>query len=484
MQRRSFLKRTGAALGSVLAARFVPSVIASPQGAHGDIRVAIIGLGNKGKQHVDVFSALPGVRLVALCDVDPVRLGSQLDKLKQKNLTVRGTTDFRRLLDADDIDAIVIAAPNHWHAVMGVLACEAGKDVYVEKPVAHSIAEGEALITAARKHGRIMQAGTQYRSDVGLRDAAAWLQEGQIGQPRWAHVLWYENRESIGRVPPYFPDGLDYDLFCGPAPLEPLTRTNLHYDWHWVWATGNGDICNSGIHAYDVCRWIAGETELPRRVMSVGGRFAWNDAGQTPNSQLALLDSAVLPMMIEIRNLPQRAGLRAMDSFLGIREGFVLYYEGGYFAGLRGGGGVYDNKGKLIRRFSGDGGIGHAANFIDAVRSRRDGDLNAPITAGHISTATCELGNISWRLGRPADAAVCHDAVGAHRGAAETFALLEKNVEANGVDLNAQPFTLGPWLEIGSGRISGVTGGKPDTLDKAKQLERGTRRKPFDILVS
>jgi predicted dehydrogenase len=467
-----------------LAARFVPSVFANPQGANGDIRVAIIGLGNKGKQHVDVFSALPGVRLVAVCDVDPVRIGAQVDKLKQKNLTVRTTTDFRRLLEADDIDAIVISAPNHWHAVMGVLACEAGKDVYVEKPVAHSIAEGEALIAAAQKHGRIMQAGTQYRSDEGLHAAATWLQEGQIGRPRWAHVLWYESRDSIGRASPHVPEGLDYDLYCGPAPLEPLTRTNLHYDWHWVWATGNGDLCNSGIHAYDICRWFAGETEMPRRVMSVGGRYSWDDAGQTPNSQLALLDSAVLPMMIEIRNLPQRAGLRAMDSLLGIREGFVLHYEGGYFAGLRGGGTVYDTAGKQIRRFPGDGGASHAANFIGAVRSRRVSDLNAPITTGHISTATCELGNISWRLGRPSDAAGCHAAVEAHQGAAETLARLEKNVVANGVDLNAQPFTLGPWLEIGSGRISSVIGAGPESLYKARQLERGSRRKPFDILVS
>lgn len=483
MQRRTFLKRSLTAFGVVVGGRFVPSVFANPMGAHGDIRVAIIGLGNKGAQHVEVFSALPGVRLVALCDVDPARLGKQVDKLKQRNVAVRSSTDFRRLLDADDIDAVVIATPNHWHAVMGILACQSGKDVYVEKPVAHSVLEGEALVAAARQYGRIMQAGTQYRSDEGLHRAAAWLQEGRIGKPAWAHVLWYEARESIGRVAPYVPAGLDYDLYCGPAPLEPLTRAKLHYDWHWFWSTGNGDLCNSGIHAYDICRWFAGESQVPRRIMSLGGRFAWDDAGQSPNSQLVLLDSAVLPMMIEIRNLPQRSGVRAMDSLFGIREGFVLHYDGGHFVGLRGGGAVYDAKGKQIRRFAGDGGTRHAANFIEAVRSRRVEDLSAPIAGGHISTATCEFGNVSWRLGMPAEAVGCRRMIAEHKGAAEAFANLEKNVSANGVNLSSQPFVLGPWLEIAGGRIDGVAGGGPESLAQAGQLERGHRRKPFDVVA-
>ncbi len=481
MHRRSFLKRAGVAFGGTLAAVLAPSVWSAVPGANGDIRVAIIGLGNKGKQHIEVFSQLPGVRLVAICDVDPKRLAEQVEKLKGRNLQPIAVTDARRILERDDIDAVVVSAPNHWHALFGIWACQAGKDVYVEKPISHTIAEGEALLKAAKKHQRIMQSGTQYRSDVGLRAAAAWLGEGPIGRPKWGHVVWFERRDTIGRVAPYTPRGLDYDLYCGPSALAPLTRTNLHYDWHWVWSTGNGDLANSGIHAFDVCRWFAGEPGFPRRTRTIGGRFAWDDAGQTPNTSLTLLEFPRVPMMIEIRNLPQQAGLRAMDTHLGIREGIALHFEGGRFVGLRGGGVIYDNDGKRVRDFAGDGGAGHAANFIKAVRSRRAEELQAPLAEGHASSSACELGTISWRLGRAATVAECREAVGAHPGAAEALAALEKNVVANDVSLERQPFALGPSIEYRDSRIQSVTGGKRDALDRARALARGAPRKPYEI---
>lgn len=481
MHRRTFLKRTGAAVGGTLAAGLAPSVWSAVPEANSNIRVAIIGLGNKGKQHIEVFSKLEGVRLAAICDVDPKRLVEQVEKLKARHLQPLAVTDARRILERDDIDAVVVSAPNHWHALIGIWACQAGKDVYVEKPISHTIAQGEALMKAAKKHERIMQSGTQYRSDVGLHAAAAWLGEGHIGRPKWGHVVWFERRDTIGRVAPYTPHGLDYDLYCGPAPLAPLTRTNLHYDWHWVWSTGNGDLANSGIHAFDVCRWFAGEPGFPRRTRTIGGRFAWGDAGQTPNTSLTLLEFPRVPMLIEIRNLPQRAGLRAMDTHLGIREGFALHFEGGRFVGLRGGGAIYDDDGKRVRDFVGDGGAGHAANFIKAVRSRRAEDLQAPLAEGHASSSACELANISWRIGRAATVAECREAVGAHAGAAEALAALEKNVIANGVSLDRQPFTLGPSIEYRDGSIASVSGGDRDALDRARSLARGTARKPYEI---
>lgn len=481
MHRRTFIKCGGTFAGGTLASGLLHSVWAASAGANSDIRVAVIGLGNKGKQHIKVFSNMPGVRLAGICDVDPVRLAKQVDGLKHRNLGPIAVTDPRRILERDDIDAVVIAAPNHWHALLGIWACQAGKDVYVEKPVSHTIAEGNALITAAKKYNRVMQAGTQYRSDVGLREAAAWLQEGHLGQPMWGHVVWYEFRESIGRVTAYTPCDLDYDLYCGPAPLEPLTRPKLHYDWHWVWSTGNGDLANSGIHAFDVCRWFAGEAGLPLRTRSLGGRFVWNDTGQTPNTQLTLLEYPKVPFLIENRNLPRRIGMRTMDAHLGIREGFALHFEGGRFVGLRGGGRVYDNDGNGIRSFSGDGGAGHAINFIDAVRSRNSKGLHAPIDEGHASTSACELGNISWRIGRPATIETCLEAVGPHPGSMDAVAALAKNVNANGIDLQNSPFTLGPWVRVGKGRIQSVDGEDNGVLEKARLLAKGNARKPYEI---
>jgi len=481
MYRRTFLEHAGTALGATLAAGVAPSIWSAAPGANGDIRVAVIGLGNKGKQHVEVLSKLPGVRLAGLCDVDPTRLAEQVEKLKSRQISPLAVTDARRLFERGDIDAVVISTPNHWHALLGIWACEAGKDIYVEKPISHTIAEGEALMAAVHKHGRIMQSGTQYRSDVGLRAAAAWLAEGHLGRPRWGHVVWFERRESIGRVPPYNPSGLDYDLYCGPAPLEPLTRTRLHYDWHWFWSTGNGDLANSGIHPIDVCRWFAGEPGLPRRTRTMGGRFAWDDTGQTPNTSLTLLEFPRVPILVEIRNLPQQAGVRAMDAHLGIREGFALHYEGGRFVGLRGGGWIYDNDGNRVRNFPGDGGAGHAANFIHAVRSRRAADLRGPIAEGHASTVACELGNLSWRLGRSATFAECRTAAGAHPGAAEALVALERNVTANGVDLAKHPFALGPWIEVRDGAIHEVAGGDRTALARARDLARGQARKPYEI---
>jgi len=361
--RREFLRTTAAGA----AALALPT--ARVLGANGDVRVAVIGVGGKGRQHAGVFARLPGVRLVALCDVDPKRLAERAKGFDG----VDSCTDPRRILDRNDVDAVVIATPDHWHALLAIWACQAGKDVYVEKPVSHNIREGRKIIEAARKYSRIVQAGTQYRSDEGLAEAARYIHEGNLGKVLWGHVPWYERRGSIGQVAPHTPDWLDYDLYCGPAPVKPLRRKELHYDWHWVWSTGTGDLGNSGIHAFDVCRWFAGYEGLPPRAICIGGRFGVDDAGETPNTQLTVLDYKPAPIFIENRNLPVKKGDKAMDHLRGIREGVVLQCENGYFAGFRGGGWAYDNQGNKIKQFKGDGGGAHQANFIRAVRfhSRR-----------------------------------------------------------------------------------------------------------------
>ncbi|MHC4119989.1 MAG: Gfo/Idh/MocA family protein [Planctomycetota bacterium] len=473
LSRRTFLKSTALAGASLTTSRVL--------GANDDIRVAIIGLGNKGGQHVKVFSSMPGCRVTALCDVDPKRLAKRLDPFEDKK-AIFTTTDLRRVIDRKDVDVVVIATCNHWHGPAAVWSCQAGKDVYVEKPVSHSLREGSVMVAAAKKYNRIVQAGTQYRSDQGLRAAADYIKQGKIGKMLWGHVLWYERRGSIGKKAPWMPDWLDYDLYCGPAPVEPLTRDKLHYDWHWVWSTGDGDLANSGIHAFDVCRMLAGYDHLPARSFCTGGRFAVDDVGQTPNTQLTVLDYEPAPIVIENRNLPASKGQRSMDQVKGVREGIIFQCEHGYFAGFRAGGWIFDNDGKKIKQFKGDGGSDHHANFIEAVRRRKSDVLNAPIRQGHISSAVCHLGNLSFRLGADAGRKEILEKIGDRQLARETFERIEKHLAANEIDLNRTPMKLGPWLTIDgqSDTITHCDGKKAGpTIAKARELERGSYRKPF-----
>lgn len=475
LTRRHFVRATASA------ALAFPALRLGAAGSNQDIRIAVIGLGGKGRGHARTLLKFPGARLTALCDVDPQRLAEQVAAAKEAGVTVAAATDPRRILERADVDAVVIATPNHWHAVLTAWACRAGKDVYVEKPVSHSLGEGPRMLAAAARHGRIVQSGTQYRSDEGIRAATAWIREGHIGRPRSAHVAWYEYRPGIGRAAPHRPAGLDYDLYCGPAPANPLTRPKLHYDWHWFWSTGDGDLGNSGVHPIDACRYMAGLTGLPRRVRCLGGRFGVDDAAETPNTQLTLVDYPGLPMLVENRNLPAKAGQRAMDAFRGIREGFALDCEGGSFVGLKGGGVIYDREGKRLRQFPGEGGGRHLANFLDAVRSRRGDDLNAPLAEGHASSAVCHLGNLSWRLGREDALAACREAVRPHAGAAELVDQLAGHLRANQLDLGQARFRIGPWLEVApdTGELTAVEGAGAAELAAARQLAEGRWRAPY-----
>jgi predicted dehydrogenase len=446
-------------------------------GANDDIRVAIIGLGNKGRGHLGTFAELDGVRIAGLCDVDPKRLNERGKDFKGKDAFF--TTDPRKIIDRKDIDAVVIATCDHWHALLAVWACQSGKDVYVEKPVSHNIVEGHKMIQAAKKYGRIMQAGTQYRSDEGLAQAVEYVQSGKLGKILRAHVPWYELRPGIGRVAPYIPDWLDYDLYCGPGELKPLRRDKLHYDWHWLWNTGTGDLGNSGIHALDFCRWMMGYQSLPPRAICVGGRFGVDDVGETPNTQLTLLDYDDAPIVIEGRNLGQKKGSRNLDHVLGVREGVIVYCEGGYFAGLRAGGWMYDNDGKKVKQFVGGGGGNHTTNFIEAVRRRDASILKAPIEQGHISSACCHLGNISYRLGTKASPDRIRAAIKNCDLAGRIFDSIAEHLKANEVDLRKDAGTLGPLMTVdtASEEIIGLDGS--GTLAAAKKLAHGTYRRPF-----
>ena len=391
--------------GLVMGAAAVMPLKARASGgfSHDEVRVGIIGIGNKGRQHITNFGDLPGVRVVAVADVDPARKLQGVALAKTLGSDVKGYTDARHILDRKDVDAIVIATPNHWHALLTIWGCEAGKHVYVEKPVCHNIWEGHKMLEAQDRYDRIVQAGTQNRTNPGFSQTVEYLREQPLGKIQWIQGFFNKLRGSIGMTtgPQALPPGLDYNLYCGPAPLSPVRRERFHYDWHWQWDTGNGDLGNNGPHITDYVRQLMGDDIQPRRIMSYGGRFLFNDSGQTPNTQVALYDYDGIPVSIEIRNLSMRPGLDAVDHLRGVRIGCVIQCEDGYVTAGHGGGVAYSSEGKKIRAFPGDAGAGHAQNFIDAVRANDRNVLNAPLKVGVEAAELFHLGNLSWRVGAP-----------------------------------------------------------------------------------
>jgi len=453
------------------------------QGANDAVRVAIIGIRSKGRQHIDVFRAVPGVRVAAICDADEDILQREAKRFAGWNEKVATYLDVRRLLESKEIDAVVIAAPNHWHSLMAIWACQAGKDVYVEKPISHNIWEGRKVVQAAQKYKRIVQAGTQSRSDKGLQEAFAYIKAGNLGKIIVARGFCYKKRDSIGKVrgPQPIPKSVQYDLWTGPAPIGPLMRKELHYDWHWVWATGNGDIGNQGIHEMDMCRWALGQEGLPPRVMSIGGRYGYDDDGTTPNTQISILDYSPAPLIFEVRGLPQKKGLAAMDQYRGVRVGIVIQCEQGYYAGGGGGGWVYDNDKKRIKQFLGEGGADHAANFIQAVRSHSSSDLRAPVEGGHISSALCHLSNISYRLGQRTSPSLIQEAIRSQAEYKETFQRFEEHLSLNEVDINSTIPVLGPWLEVDGQKERFLQKGEYDISRWANELVKDNYRAPYVV---
>ncbi|HDL19181.1 MAG TPA: Gfo/Idh/MocA family oxidoreductase [Bacteroidetes bacterium] len=449
--RREFMKTvTTTAIGAGLVSCASSSSWMKAVGANGDVRIGVVGIRSKGAHHIEQFRQLPGVRVVALCDVDQNILDREVQKFKDRKEKVEAYRDVRNLLDNKEIDAVVIATPNHWHSLISIWACQAGKDVYVEKPVSHNIWEGGQLVKAAGRYNRIVQAGTQNRSDTGLQEAIRYIQEGNLGKIVLARGLCYKVRDSIGKVdgPQDPPATVDYNLWTGPAPLLPLRRKRLHYDWHWVWPTGNGDIGNQGIHEMDIARWALGENELAPSVVSVGGRFGYDDDGQTPNTQFAFFKYKTAPLIFEVHGLTRTKDLRARDIYRGISIGNVIHCENGYFAG----GWAYDNDGKKIKQFVRDGGKDHAANFIKAVRSRKRSDLGADILEGHISSALCHMANISYRIGKKSMPEEIAGVMKDNEYAMETFDRFRKHLAIHDVDLEKIRAILGPTLSMDTGK--------------------------------
>jgi predicted dehydrogenase len=434
LERRDFLKTTGKAISAGAAALALGGKIL---GANDRVRVGICGVRGRGNDHIHGFNKVAGAEIAALCDVDESVLNERLGTVTSLGRPKpKAYGDIRKLLEDKDIDAISIATPNHWHSLMAIWACQAGKDVYVEKPCSHNWFEGRQLVRAVKKYNRICQHGSQSRSNPGMVEAIHHLSDGTVGDVYMARALCYKWRPSIGKAAQEaVPAGVNYDLWTGPAPMKPFTKNRFHYNWHWIWDTGNGDIGNQAIHEIDIARWGLG-VGFPVTVSSMGGHFMFDDDQETPNTLNTSVyfngaDGKRKLMEIEVRhwitNHEAEIGTGAYGSSAVPPAGMIAAPAkktadkqqalgpqdaktntiGNIFYGSKGvlaidGYDAYKTwlTNQLEPGPSGKAAGDHYANFVECVRSRRTEDIHSPIEEAHISATVLHLANASYRLGR------------------------------------------------------------------------------------
>ncbi len=449
LPRRSFLLATTA---TVAAATLPRTSWGSSDSS--EIRVAVIGVRGRGTDHIR------GMRrnVVALCDVDEKILAQRVVELQERGgKPIEAFADFRKLLERQDIDAVSIATPNHSHALIAIEACMAGKDVYVEKPVSHNVWEGRQLVNAASRYDRIVQCGTQSRSSPSLQQAVEFVRSGKLGPISFALGTCYKPRASIGKLnkPLQIPPSIDYDLWCGPAAKVGLFRPELHYDWHWDFNTGNGDMGNQGIHQMDIARWFLGYDTLSPRVISIGGRLGYEDAGNTPNTQVVWHDYPTAPLIFETRGLPRskqdqqpyERWKSSMDNYRGSQIGVIVQCEKGHvvipsYTKAQ----AFDEQGELVASW--DGGGDHYQNFLDAVARRDGSSLNGKIHDGHLSSGLCHTGGISHRVGTTAILDEIRERVAGQERLRDAVDRMAAHLRANDVPLDEERLTLGEWLEM------------------------------------
>jgi predicted dehydrogenase len=470
--RRQFLEDSMLAAAAAASA----SVISKPAPAQESSRsageklaVAIIGCGIRGKQHARELSRFQDVDIAYVCDPDSTRTAEVSKQIADAGRPApRQVADLRTINDDKTVDAVFICTCNHWHALAAIWAMQAGKDAYVEKPVSHNIHEGRVMVDVARKTNRICQGGTQYRSGGALASAVEYMRQGKLGNVTLARSIVYGRRGSIGALGKYeVPSEVDYNLWCGPAPLATLTRPKLQYDWHWVWDTGNGELGNNNVHSIDQCRWGLGITGLGKSVISYGGRLGYSDAGQTPNSQVCIFDFGDKTLVSETR------GLKTNPFDPHLKGGTIFEGTEGYIAGNS----LFDRDRKLIRPFEGPG-VNHFRNFLDCVKSRKREDQKAEILEGHQSTALCHIGNISYRLGHSASPSEIRSALSkikVHDNVMDTLDRTLGYLKENEVDLDKTPLTLGVHLQIDGDRETFAGNAQ------ANQMLTREYRKPFEV---
>ena len=411
------------------------------------LHVGIVGAGGRGGDHIGEFLDNPNTEITYIVDAD-AKIGAQRAEAvsKRQGLMPKVVQDMRAAFEDKSVHIVSIATPNHWHALAAIWAMQAGKDVYVEKPVSYNVSEGRRAVETARRHNRICQGGTQCRSMKGTIDAIQYVQSGKIGEVKLARGLCYKRRTSIGpkgnyRVPPE----VDYSLWCGPARMLPLTRPKFHYDWHWQREWGNGDVGNQGPHQMDIARWGLGVDRLADSAIAYGGRLGYEDAGDVANTEVGIFEFGDKTLVFEVRGLET-------DALRGAHVGVIFYGTEGYVVLTSyTDGAAFDPQGKLVRKFTGDGD--HFGNFVDAVKARNPKLLRADILEGHLSCAHSHLVNVSYYLGKPASVDEIKTALAGlktNEDAADCLNRTIKHLAANGVDVAKTPMSLGPLLKIDS----------------------------------
>ncbi len=454
--RRRFLK------GSLLAASAVgtPSILMNRAGgadANDTLSVAVLGANGRGRSHIGGFQNRSGCRVTCVCDPDTNVAQGRAEAVAKDGRKCKAVADLRRVFDDKSIDVVTIATPNHWHALAAIWAMQAGKDVYVEKPVSHNISEGRRMVETARRYNRICQTGTQCRSNPALRDAVQFLAEGGIGVVKFARGLCYKRRKSIGPRGDYpIPEAIDFNLWSGPATYTSpkLTRDRFHYNWHWQRHYGNGDLGNQGPHQTDIARWGLGIDRQPDRVIAYGGRLSYQaerkddnyvDAGDVANTEVSIYDYGDKCIVFETRGLetPSLRGAKVGVIFHG-SEGYLV--QSSYTRCT-----AYTNDGEKIKEFGGGGD--HFGNFVDAVRKRDKNVLNADVLEGHLSASISHLGNVSYYVGENNKVSVeeARNVLAGVKSLDDNGEALTRTVEhlkANGVDLDKYPISMGPLLKF------------------------------------
>jgi len=405
VSRRSFFQ------GATLAASAVRVM-----GANDRLGIAIVGLGGRGTAHVEFFSEFPECRIVALCDVNQAARERAQARLKalSPGAAAAEYNDMRDVFAKSEVDGVTLPLPNHWHALATVWACQAGKDVYVEKPACYNIYESRRMVEAARQYKRVVQVGLQSRSTAHKIHGMQMIREGALGKVYMAKGLCFKRRPSIGRTPAEAtPPGVDWEKFLGPAPLRPFQKNRFTYNWHWFWDTGAGDITNQGAHEMDMVCWGMGDPGMPREAVSTGGKYVYDDDKETPNTQLSVFSYGDREIVFDVRGLmtgpeagqPVRTGVEVMFGeklayrtvgaiFLG--ENGWMWMDNDSLVVYKGESNEKAHEEKSSQRA---GHVGQMRNWLEVCRSRKIEDLHCEIAVGAKSAAVSHLAGISYRLG-------------------------------------------------------------------------------------
>jgi predicted dehydrogenase len=417
INRRSFLKKSTVASAGVMISKSAVAGVHRKNSPNETLNIAVIGIRSRGKAHYEALSKIPNVKIATLCDIDQRLLPEAVSEVeKLTGYKPKTETEYRKVLDDTDIDAVTIATPNHWHALLTIWACQAGKDVYVEKPVSHNILEGRKMVEAARKYNRVVQTGTQARSNTATVHALDFIKDGGLGDIYMAKGLCLKPRGSIGHVKDSpIPDGVNWDAFLGPAPYRPFNLNRFHYKWHWFWDTGNSDLGNQGIHQADIARWVLNKHTHPVRINGMGNYFVWDSDQEAPNIQMLEFeyeDGSILHFEVRGLGTNDEAGIRIGNLVFGSKGWMSISSEDvgkcqahfsdiqlteSGFSSYNEENGPFFNNDDPART---DSVVNHFTNFVDCVRSRKWQDLKADIQEGHLSSSLCHLGNIACRLKR------------------------------------------------------------------------------------